>query len=121
MSRLFAGTQFEQPATCERCARPVGLCACPRDAKSGRVLSPADQQLRIRREQRRGKFVTVVTGFAPRSAKTDDLPALLKQLKTTLATGVALDAETIELQGDHRDRLVEHFKKLGYPAKAAGG
>jgi len=27
----------------------------------------------------------------------------------------------LELQGDHRDMLVEHFKKLGYPAKAAGG
>lgn len=87
------------------------------------MLQPADQALRIRREQRRGKFVTVVTGFAPRSSTSTDLPDLLKQLKTKLATGGSLDAETatIELQGDHRDRLVEHFKALGYPAKAAGG
>ena len=121
MSRLFAGTPLEQPATCERCSRPVGACTCPRDAKSGKVLSPADQPLRIRREQRRGKFVTVIAGFAARSAKTDDLPMILKHLKATLATGGSLDGETMEFQGDHRDRLVEHFKKQGYPAKAAGG
>ena len=77
--------------------------------------------MRVRREQRRGKFVTVVTGFTPRSAKTDDLPGMLKQLKAMLATGGSLDGETMELQGDHRERLVQHFKKLGYPAKAAGG
>lgn len=123
MPGLFDGTPLERPVTCERCARPVGGCTCPRDRASGRVLRPADQPLRIRREQRRGKFVTVVTGFAPRSSTSTDLPELLKQLKSKLATGGSLDAEasTIELQGDHRDRLVEHFKALGYPAKAAGG
>ncbi len=57
------------------------------------------------------------------SANSNDLPDLLKQLKSKLATGGTLDdaAPSIELQGDHRDRLVEHFKKLGYPAKPSGG
>lgn len=121
MSRLFAGTPLEQPATCECCGKPHGQCACPRDARTGKVLDPADQPVRIRREQRRGKFVTVITGFTPRSPKTDDLPALLKQLKAKLATGGTAGGETLELQGDHRDRLVEHFKSLGYPAKPSGG
>lgn len=87
------------------------------------MLDPKDQPLRIRREQRRGKFVTVVTGFAPRSSTSTDLPEVFKQLKSKLATGGSLDeaSATIELQGDHRDRLVEHFKKMGYPAKPAGG
>ncbi len=121
MPGLFDGTPLEQPVTCERCTKPHAQCACPRDRLSGKVLDPRDQPLRIRREQRRGKFVTVIAGFAPRSDRTDDLPALLKQLKAKLATGGSLDGTTIEVQGDHRDRLVEHFKSLGYPAKPAGG
>ncbi|MBX3380991.1 MAG: translation initiation factor [Phycisphaeraceae bacterium] len=126
MSGLFAGTPLEQPVTCERCSKPHPQCTCPRDQRTGKVLDPRDQALRIRREQRRGKFTTVVAGFAPRSARSDDLPAMLKQLKAKFATGGTIDtsnadAPALELQGDHRDRLVEYFKSLGYPAKPAGG
>jgi len=145
MSGLFSGTPLEQPVTCERCTKPLGVCTCPRDRHNGKILDPKDQALRIRREQRRGKFVTVITGFAARSDRTDDLPALFKNLKSKLAAGGSLSSNskanyspgsssssssssssgkldiTIEFQGDHRDTLVEHFKKLGYPAKPAGG
>jgi len=121
MPGLFHGTPLEQPITCEHCAKPHAQCACPRDRHTGQVLLPKDQPLRIRREQRRGKFVTVIAGFAARSERTDDLPAILKQLKSKIAAGGTLDGTTLELQGDHRDRLVEHFKQLGYPAKPAGG
>ncbi len=121
MAGMFDGTPLERPVTCELCSKTVASCMCPRDRLSGVVLRPQDQQLRIRREQRRGKFVTVIAGFAPRSDRTDDLAAILKQLKSKLATGGTLDGTAIELQGDHRDRLVDHFKALGYPAKAAGG
>ncbi|MGH7242621.1 MAG: translation initiation factor [Phycisphaerales bacterium] len=126
MPGLFDGTSLEQPVTCERCGKSHAQCGCPRDRKSGKVLDPKDQQLRIRREQRRGKFVTVIAGFTARSERTDDLPALLKQLKAKFATGGTLDAAkpeapTLELQGDHRDRVVEYFKAMNYPAKPAGG
>lgn len=126
MSGLFAGTPLEQPVVCDRCKRAHATCACPRDRLSGKVLDEKDQPIRVRREQRRGKYVTVVSGFTPRSDRTDDLPIMLKQLKAKLATGGTLDdanpkSPMMELQGDHRDRLVEHFKALGYPAKAAGG
>ena len=66
-------------------------------------------------------MVTVVAGLAPRSDRTDDLPFLLKSLKTKLGAGGAISNGELELQGDHRDTLVEFFKKLGYPAKPAGG
>jgi translation initiation factor 1 len=126
MSGLFAGTSLEQPVTCEQCGKTHALCVCPRDRKSGRVLDPKDQQLRIRREQRRGKFTTVIAGFTARSERTDDLPSLLKQLKAKFATGGTIDsadanAPILELQGDHRDKLVDYFRALGYPAKPAGG
>jgi translation initiation factor 1 len=85
------------------------------------VLDPEDQPVRVRREKRGGKMVTVVCGLSPRSERTSDLPAMLKQLKSTLGAGGTMLEDGFEIQGDHRDRLVEHFKKLGYPAKAAGG
>lgn len=128
MSGLFAGTSLERPVTCEKCGKTHALCACPRHRQTGRVLEPREQPVRVRREQRRGKFVTVIAGLSPRSARTDDLPALLKHFRTTLASGgtVADDGTPkaepiIELQGDHRDRVVAHMVSLGYPAKSAGG
>lgn len=123
MSGLFAGTPLERPITCERCGLDLAACVCPRDRKTGKVLNPADQPVRVRREKRNGKVVTVIAGFTPRSDRTDDLPALLKRFRTTFGTGgtVSRPEGTIELQGDHRDKVIEHLKSLGYPAKAAGG
>ena len=120
MSGLFAGTSLERPVTCERCGKPHGACACPRGT-DGKVLHPRDQPVRVRREKRRGKVVTVASGLAPRSPRTDDLPAMLTQLKKRFATGGSVASGEIELQGDHRDPLVEWFVTLGYPAKASGG
>ena len=39
----------------------------------------------------------------------------------TCAAGGGVSDGKIEVQGDHRDRVVELLKKMGYPAKAAGG
>lgn len=123
MSGLFAGSSLERPVTCERCAQPLASCSCPRDRKSGRLLDPKDQPVRVRREKRNGKVVTVIVGFAPRSDRTDDLPALLKHFRTTLGAGGSYSKTdaSIELQGDHRDKALAHLITLGYPAKAAGG
>jgi len=92
-------------------------CKCPRDA-AGSIKLPKDQLARVRREQRRGKFVTVVAGLDP---KATDVTAMAKKLRTSLGTGGTVKDGVIELQGDHRDKLVELLKAMGYPAKPAGG
>lgn len=120
MSGLFAGTSLERPVTCERCHKSHAQCLCPR-AVNGQLLDPKDQPVRVRREKRNGKLVTIVSGLAQRSERTDDLPSLLATLKKKHATGGTLSKGVLELQGDHRDRLVEFFQSLGYPAKPAGG
>ncbi len=117
MPGLFAGTPLERPVTCERCTLPLDACRCPR-AADGRVLLPKDQPARVRREKRAGKTVTVIAGLDPSAT---DLPAMLATLKKQLATGGTVSAGAIELQGDHRERILAHLLALGYPAKAAGG
>lgn len=108
---------MERPVTCERCNLAVAQCRCPKDA-GGKVLLPKDQPARVRREKRRGKYVTVVSGL---DAKASDLPAMLKTFKAKFAAGGTVSDGELELQGDHRDALVELLKGMGYPAKAAGG
>jgi len=67
---------------------------------------------------RSGKAVSVVTGL-PLSAQ--ELAALATQLKKLCGAGGAVKDGNIEIQGDHRDRVVQELVKLGYEAKRAGG
>ena len=117
MPALFDGTQFEQPVTCPACGKAVDDCTCRRDAQ-GRLCRPADQDARVRREKRKGKWVTVVTGL---DAHATDLKALAKKLKATCSAGGSTTDDGVEVQGDHRDAVVEMLRQMGYPAKAAGG
>lgn len=114
---LFDGTSLERPVTCARCEKPIDACACPRDA-SGAVRGPEQQSPRVRREKRRGKWTTIVSELDPVAT---DFKALLKELRTGLGTGGGVDGETLVIQGDHRDQVLERLKKMGYKAKAAGG
>lgn len=81
-------------------------------------MRPRDQAVRVQRERRRGKWVSVVTGLDPTAS---DLPALLRDFKQRGSAGGGLRDDGFELQGDHRELLVEQLKALGYSAKAAGG
>jgi translation initiation factor 1 len=88
-----------------------------------RLKAPAPTgpaRVRVGRETsgRSGKGVSVITGL-PLSA--EDLEALATRLKKTCGAGGAVKDGTIEIQGDHRDRLVQELVKLGYEAKRAGG
>lgn len=118
MPGLFDGTPLERPVTCVRCGQPLGQCKCPRDATGG-VLLPKDQPARVSRERRAGgKMVTIIDGL---DASATDLPAILKQFKARLGAGGTVSGGRIELQGDHRDKMVEILRQMGYPAKASGG
>ena len=65
MTRLFAGTPWDRPATCERCAKLVAECRCPSLAPTppspGGPFDTSGQRVTVRREKRqKGKEVTVV-------------------------------------------------------------
>jgi predicted translation initiation factor SUI1 len=48
------------------------------------------------------------------------LAELATQLKTRLGTGGTVKDGRIEIQGDHRDRIVAELEGMGYRAKRAG-
>ena len=77
-------------------------------------------KIRVGREVsgRGGKGVTVITGLPLRG---DALEELATQLKRSCGAGGAVRGDKVEIQGEHRDRLVAELVKLGYDAKRAGG
>jgi translation initiation factor 1 len=83
-------------------------------------LPPAQQNLRLQasRSGRKGKTVTIISGF---QHSPDRLMQLLKQLKTQCGSGGAIKDQTLEIQGDQRSQLLELLTKLGYKVKISGG
>lgn len=74
----------------------------------------------MRREtkKRGGKQVTVVTGVPVSEA---ELKQLGKRLKRLCGSGGTVRDGVIELQGDHRDRVIPELEASGWTVKRAGG
>jgi len=83
------------------------------------TLTPAQQDLRIWLDRKGGgKVITIVKGFVGRSA---DLEALGKNLKTLCGSGGTVKDWEVQIQGDHRDKVLTWLASKGYKAKKAGG
>ena len=84
------------------------------------AASPTQPRVRVGRQTagRAGKGVSVITGLPLQS---EALEALAAQLKKMCGAGGAVRNGVIEIQGEHRDRLVAELCKLGYEARRSGG
>ena len=112
MQRLFAGTPWDRPPTCETCGKPEAECACPPEVTPPARRPPETQTARIRQEKRaKGKLVTVVSGL---DAEANDLPDLAAQLKARCGTGGTVKDGLIELQGDQAAAAEATLQALGY-------
>jgi translation initiation factor 1 len=80
----------------------------------------AGGRVKVRRETsgRRGKAVTTVADVPLDDARLKELAG---RLKKRCGVGGAVKDGVIELQGDHRDAVIEVLRADGYDAVLAGG
>ncbi len=101
---------------CPTCRQPVAQCVCKKTAPA-----PAGDgvvRLYFETKGRGGKGVTVVRGLGLAEA---ELTVLGKKLKAACGVGGTAKDGVIELQGDHRDRVLELLRAQGRVVKKAGG
>jgi translation initiation factor 1 len=91
-----------------------------RDPDVARELQRAGGRVKVRRETsgRRGKAVTTVADVPLDDAGLGELAG---RLKKRCGVGGSVKDGVIELQGDHRDAVLEVLKAEGYDAVRAGG
>jgi translation initiation factor 1 len=113
-SRLVYST--DTGTACPDCGKPKAQCVC----KVRTPVGPADGMVRVSRETkgRKGKGVTLVKGLPLDDAA---LVALSKQLKASCGSGGTVKDGTIEVQGDHLDKVMALLVAQGYKVKKAGG
>lgn len=89
-------------------------------ATGARAAVPRDGVVRVGRETkgRKGKGVTIVTGVPLRG---EELAALAKELKAQCGAGGTLKGDVVEIQGDHRDKVVVALAGRGWTVKRVGG
>ncbi len=114
MSRTVYSTGIG--SVCPGCGWPSHDCKCSKNLKcdesvpAGRIVA----KLRMEKAGRGGKTVTVVYDL-PQNASF--LKALAQDLKRACGTGGAVAGNTIELQGDHRERLRDLLTRKGFIVK----
>tara|TARA_B100001059_G_C17701119_1_gene510142 strand:+ start:668 stop:991 length:324 start_codon:yes stop_codon:yes gene_type:complete len=77
-----------------------------------------DDPLLFKYEKRKGKPITIVDGY---NGATKDFKILAKEIKTILGVGGSFKNDTIIIQGDYRDKIMEILKNKGFSVKRVGG
>jgi translation initiation factor 1 len=98
---------------CPACGKPSGDCHCgsgEAESVPGRIVA----RLRMEKQGRGGKMVTVIDGL-PRNSGF--LKELVQDLKRACGTGGAVRDGAIELQGDLRERVRSLLQSKGFTVK----
>lgn len=92
----------------------------PAPKKEAPKLAATNKTVYVERDRkgRGGKTVTVISNLQLPEA---DLEALLKKLKGQVGAGGAVKEGNLEIQGDHRDKIIAYLQKEGHQVKQKGG
>lgn len=115
LKHIFKGTKWDVP--CERCKKPLSECACPPPPPppppAAPLKAPSEQRVRVRIEKRpNGKKVTVLDGL-----DSKDQDELLPRLKALCGAGGTIKEGKLEVQGEHKEKVLAELAKRGYAAK----
>jgi translation initiation factor 1 len=112
---------------CPACGRSESRCRCRGRGARARIQAreeaatarASDGIVRVGRSTkgRRGKIVSTVTGVL---LDEEALESLAGELKRRCGTGGSVKDGVIEIQGEHRDTLVEELEQRGFKVKRAG-
>lgn len=104
--------QHPKPTLSEKCDQEAGSSAGGAEIDETRPV-----RVQATRGGKGGKTVTIITGLP-----AEQLQPLTKKLKSQCGSGGRVQGDTIELQGNHTDKLVELLRDLGFKnTKKSGG
>jgi translation initiation factor 1 len=100
---------------CPKCGWPADNCQCSdRSGRDEPVPARIVAKLRVEKSGRSGKTVTVVYDLPRNQAFLKDVAG---KLKRACGTGGSVVDNTVELQGDVRERLRQLLAKKGWTIK----
>jgi translation initiation factor 1 len=95
-------------AVCDKCGLPEDLCVCEEIVKES-------MRVKITLDKRRfGKVATIIQGFDERDIDMKELSSLLK---AKCACGGTIRENSIELQGDHKEKVKDILQTIGYTSE----
>ena len=108
----------EHGRVCPACGQAQRKCRCPRPTSRDEPRPTGPVRVGRSSKGRKGKPVTTVSGLSLDDVALRDLARELKQL---CGSGGTMRDGVIEIQGEHRDTLVEALRERGIEAKRSGG
>ncbi len=89
-----------------------------KEVPENKVLWIQEEPMICKFEKRKGKPITIIEGY---TGTDDDFKLLAKELKTKLSVGGTFKDDSIIIQGDYRDKIMEMLKNKGFKVKRVGG
>ena len=99
-------------------AKPAAPPPAPTTHSPPTVPPTGPARVRLERQGRGGKAVTVVENLPGHPARIEEIG---KALRARCGAGGTVKGRVVEVQGDHRDRVIAVLLELGIAAKRAGG